>query len=107
MRHVSTHPRPRIQTPSRTRSATDGCRYGTDEGAHTLQGRQSLRCSSGNALWLKNEAEGKWSRRSRISKAFGAGDESKEKKEKIAKLERMAGQKEVEIALLRNFLGES
>jgi hypothetical protein len=31
----------------------------------------------------------------------------KEKKEKIAKLERMVGQKEVEIALLKNFLGES
>jgi transposase-like protein len=41
------------------------------------------------------------------SKAFGSGDELKEKKEKIAKLERMVGQKEVEIALLKNFLGES
>jgi transposase-like protein len=41
------------------------------------------------------------------SKAFGAGDELKEKKDKIAKLERMVGQKEVEIALLKNFLGES
>jgi len=41
------------------------------------------------------------------SKAFGAGDELKEKKEKIAKLERMVGQKEVEIALLKNFLGET
>jgi hypothetical protein len=30
----------------------------------------------------------------------------KEKKEKIAKLERMFGKKEVEIALLKNFLGE-
>ncbi|MCS3613088.1 transposase [Salinibacter ruber] len=41
------------------------------------------------------------------SKAFGGGDELKEKKDKIAKLERMVGQKEVEIALLKNFLGES
>ena len=41
------------------------------------------------------------------SKAFGGSDELKEKKEKIAKLERMVGQKEVEIALLKNFLGES
>ena len=41
------------------------------------------------------------------SKAFGGGDELKQKKEKIAKLERMIGQKEVEIALLKNFLGES
>jgi hypothetical protein len=36
----------------------------------------------------------------------GAG-ELKEKEKKIAKLERMVGQKEVEIALLKNFLGES
>jgi transposase-like protein len=41
------------------------------------------------------------------SKAFGGSDELKEKKEKIAKLERMVGQKEVEIALLKNFLGGS
>jgi hypothetical protein len=41
------------------------------------------------------------------AKAFGGSDELKEKKEKIAKLERMVGQKEVEIALLKNFLGES
>jgi hypothetical protein len=41
------------------------------------------------------------------SKAFGGGDELKEKKDKIAKLERMVGKKEVEIALLKNFLGES
>jgi transposase-like protein len=41
------------------------------------------------------------------SNAFGGGDELKEKKVKIAKLERMVGQKEVEIALLKNFLGES
>ena len=31
----------------------------------------------------------------------------KEKKDKIAKLERVVGKKEVEIALLKNFLGES
>lgn len=41
------------------------------------------------------------------SKAFGGSDELKQKKKKIAKLERMIGQKEVEIALLKNFLGES
>ena len=41
------------------------------------------------------------------SKAFGSGDELKEKKEKIANLERMLGRKEVEIAMLKNFLGES
>jgi transposase-like protein len=41
------------------------------------------------------------------SKAFGGSDELKEKKEKIAKLERMVCKKEVEIALLKNFLGES
>jgi transposase len=39
------------------------------------------------------------------SKAFGGGDELKEKN-KIAKLERMVGKKEVEVALLKNFLGE-
>lgn len=41
------------------------------------------------------------------SKAFGTSDDLKEKQNKIAKLERMVGQKEVEIALLKNFLGES
>ena len=41
------------------------------------------------------------------SKAFGGSTELREKKKKIAKLERMIGQKEVEIALLKNFLGES
>jgi len=41
------------------------------------------------------------------SKAFGSGDELKEKKDKIANLERMLGRKEVEIAMLKNFLGES
>lgn len=41
------------------------------------------------------------------SKAFGGDDDLKEKQDKIAKLERMVGQKEVEIALLKNFLGES
>ena len=42
------------------------------------------------------------------SKAFGSsGDELKEKKEKIANFERMLGRKEVEIAMLKNFLGES
>ena len=41
------------------------------------------------------------------SKAFGGSDELKEKKEKIANLERMLGRKEVEIAVLKNFLGES
>ena len=41
------------------------------------------------------------------SKAFGGDNELKEKEEKIAKLERMIGQKEVEMALLKNFLGES
>jgi len=41
------------------------------------------------------------------SKAFGGSGELKEKKDKIAKLECMVGQKEVEIALLKNFLGES
>jgi transposase-like protein len=40
------------------------------------------------------------------SKAFDSSGDLKEKKDKIAKLERMVGQKEVEIALLKNFLGE-
>jgi transposase-like protein len=40
------------------------------------------------------------------SKAFGGGDELKEKNDNIAKLERMVGKKEGEIALLKNFLGE-
>jgi hypothetical protein len=31
----------------------------------------------------------------------------KEKREKIANLEQMLGRKEVEIAMLKNFLGES
>ena len=37
------------------------------------------------------------------SKAFGGSGELKEKKDKIAKLERMVGQKETEIDLLKNF----
>ena len=41
------------------------------------------------------------------SKAFGGSDELTEKKDKIANLERMLGRKEVEIAMLKNFLGES
>jgi transposase-like protein len=36
------------------------------------------------------------------AKAFGGDNELKEKEKKIAKLERMIGQKEVEIALLRS-----
>ena len=40
-------------------------------------------------------------------KVFGGDDELKKKDDKIAKLERMVGKKEVEIALLKNFLGES
>jgi len=39
-------------------------------------------------------------------KAFDGGDELKEKEDKIAKLERMVGKKGVEIALMKNFLGE-
>jgi transposase-like protein len=41
------------------------------------------------------------------AKAFGGDNQLKEKEKKIAKLERMVGQKEVEIALLKNFLGAS
>ena len=41
------------------------------------------------------------------AKAFGGDNALKEKEKKIANLERMVGQKEVEIALLKNFLGES
>jgi transposase-like protein len=41
------------------------------------------------------------------AKAFGGDNQLKEKEKKIANLERMVGQKEVEIALLKNFLGES
>ena len=40
------------------------------------------------------------------AKAFGGAGELKEKEKTIATLERMVGQKEVEIALLKNFLGE-
>ena len=40
-------------------------------------------------------------------KAFRGDNELKEKEKKIANFERMVGQKEVEIALSKNFLGES
>jgi hypothetical protein len=40
------------------------------------------------------------------AKAFGGDNELKEREKKIAALERMVGQKEVEIALLKNFWGE-
>jgi len=39
------------------------------------------------------------------AKAFGGDNELKEKEKKIANLERMVGQREVEIALLKNFFG--
>jgi len=38
---------------------------------------------------------------------FGGSEEVKEYEERIGQLERMVGQKEVEIALLRNFFSES
>jgi hypothetical protein len=41
------------------------------------------------------------------SKDFGAGDELKERKKTSAKLKRMVRQKEVEVVLLKNFLGKS
>lgn len=41
------------------------------------------------------------------AEVFGSDEEIKEAEEKIADLERMLGKKEVEIAMLKNFLGES
>jgi transposase-like protein len=41
------------------------------------------------------------------SKVFGGDDELKKCEKKIADLERMVGKKEVEIAMLKNFLGDS
>jgi transposase-like protein len=38
---------------------------------------------------------------------FGGSEEVKEYEERIGQLERMLGQKEVELALLKNFLSES
>lgn len=38
---------------------------------------------------------------------FGGSEEVKEYEQRIGQLERMVGQKEVEIALLRNFFSES
>jgi hypothetical protein len=38
---------------------------------------------------------------------FGSDDELKRQQKKIADLERLLGKKEVEIALLKNFLGGS
>ena len=40
------------------------------------------------------------------SEVFGGRDEVRAYEHKISKLERMVGQKEVELALLKNFLGE-
>lgn len=40
------------------------------------------------------------------AKVFGDDDELKRQQKKIADLERLLGKKEVEIALLKNFLGE-
>ena len=40
------------------------------------------------------------------SKVFGGNDVVKEKDDQIAKLERMLGQKEVELALIKNFSRE-
>lgn len=41
------------------------------------------------------------------AKVFGGDNALKECQKKVAKLERLLGQKEVEIALLKNFLDES
>lgn len=41
------------------------------------------------------------------AKVFGGSDELKRQQKKIADLERLLGKKEVEIALLKNFLDES
>lgn len=40
-------------------------------------------------------------------KVFGGDDVVKEKDQQIAKLERMLGKKEVELALMKNFFSES
>lgn len=51
----------------------------------------------------------KWKRHflSHGAEVFGGKEEVKAYEKRIAELERMLGQKEVEIALLRNFLRES
>lgn len=41
------------------------------------------------------------------AKVFGGDKELERQQKKIARLERLLGQKEIEIALLKNFLGES
>ena len=41
------------------------------------------------------------------AKVFGGDKELKRQQEKIADLEQLLGKKEVEIAMLKNFLGES
>ena len=41
------------------------------------------------------------------AKVFGGDDVVKEKDQQIAKLERMLGKKEVELALMKNFFSES
>jgi transposase-like protein len=41
------------------------------------------------------------------AEVFGGDEEVKEYEDKIADLEQMLGKKEVEIAMLKNFLGES
>lgn len=41
------------------------------------------------------------------SEVFGGDEELKEYEKKISNLEQLLGKKEVEIAMLRNFLGES
>lgn len=52
---------------------------------------------------------GRWKREflDRGPEVFGGSEEVKEYEERIGKLERMIGQKEVEIALLKNFFGSS
>ena len=41
------------------------------------------------------------------SQVFGGDEELKEYEKKVSNLEQLIGKKEVEIAMLRNFLGES
>ena len=48
--------------------------------------------------------EGIWGEGAEV---FGGRDEVRASEQKISKLERLLGQKEVELALLKNFLDES
>jgi len=71
--------------------------------------RERGRSPGGSDLGVHPVTLAKWKRHflEHGAEVFGGKEEVKAYEKRIAELERMLGHKEVEIALLKNFLGES